>query len=86
MISALRAIWQVFLHAFRKRETIQYPEKKVYLAPRYRGRIVLSRDPDGEVLEGVLHAVAGECARRSHPPVLLTEIRQVGVADRPLLG
>ncbi len=33
---------------FHKRETVQYPEEKVYLAPRYRGRIILSRDPDGE--------------------------------------
>ena len=32
---------------FHKRETVQYPEEKPYLAPRYRGRIILSRDPDG---------------------------------------
>jgi len=44
----LRSIWYVFLHAFQKRVTVQYPEEKPYLAPRYRGRIVLSRDPDGE--------------------------------------
>jgi NADH-quinone oxidoreductase subunit I len=25
-----------------------YPEEPVYLPPRYRGRIVLTRDPDGE--------------------------------------
>ena len=25
-----------------------YPEKKPYLPPRYRGRIVLTRDPDGK--------------------------------------
>ncbi len=48
MISILRTIWEVFLHMFRKRETVQYPEKKNYLAPRWRGRIILSRDPDGE--------------------------------------
>lgn len=47
MFSVLRSIWTVFLHAFRKRETVQYPEEKPYLAPRYRGRIILSRDPDG---------------------------------------
>ena len=28
-------------------ETVQYPEEMPYLAPRYRGRIVLTRDPDG---------------------------------------
>lgn len=49
MLSALRAIWVVFLHAFSRRRTIPYPEKKAYLAPRWRGRIVLSRDPDGEL-------------------------------------
>lgn len=32
---------------FRKRATVQYPDEKPYLPPRYRGRIVLSRDPDG---------------------------------------
>ena len=37
-----------FSAAFQPRETIQYPEEKPYLPPRYRGRIILSRDPDGE--------------------------------------
>lgn len=48
MLSILRSIWEVLKHTFHKRVTIQYPEEKVYLAPRYRGRIILSRDPDGE--------------------------------------
>ncbi|HVO60681.1 MAG TPA: NADH-quinone oxidoreductase subunit NuoI [Terriglobales bacterium] len=48
MFSMLRSMWYVFLHAFQRRVTVQYPEEKPYLAPRYRGRIVLSRDPDGE--------------------------------------
>lgn len=43
----LRTIWDVFLHAFHKRVTVQYPEQKIALPPRYRGRIILSRDPDG---------------------------------------
>jgi NADH-quinone oxidoreductase subunit I len=47
MFSILRTIWYVFLHSFQKRVTVQYPEEKPYLAPRYRGRIILSRDPDG---------------------------------------
>ncbi len=33
---------------FRKRETVQYPDEKRTLPPRWRGRIVLTRDPDGE--------------------------------------
>src|SRR5690242_21451576 len=47
MFSLLRSLWEVFLHAFHKRITVQYPDEKPYLAPRYRGRIVLTRDPDG---------------------------------------
>ena len=48
MNSLLKSVWLVFLHMFHKRETIQYPEEKIYLPPRFRGRIILSRDPDGE--------------------------------------
>ena len=47
MLSMLRSIWEVFLHMFRRRETVLYPEVRPYLPPRWRGRIVLSRDPDG---------------------------------------
>lgn len=46
--SILRGIWNVFLHTFHKRVTVLYPEQKPYLAPRYRGRIILARDPDGK--------------------------------------
>jgi len=48
LASALRSIRMVFLHMFHKRETVQYPDEKPYLPPRWRGRIVLTRDPDGE--------------------------------------
>ncbi len=48
MLSLLVTLWRVFLHAFHKRETVQYPDEMPYLAPRYRGRIILSRDPDGQ--------------------------------------
>jgi NADH-quinone oxidoreductase subunit I len=47
MLSLLRTAWNIFLHAFRPRVTNQYPEQPAYLAPRWRGRIVLTRDPDG---------------------------------------
>ena len=47
IFSIIKTIWTVFLHAFRKRVTIQYPEERPYLPPRWRGRIILSRDPDG---------------------------------------
>jgi NADH-quinone oxidoreductase subunit I len=41
-------MWIVFKHTWAKRVTVQYPEEKPYLAPRWRGRIVLTRDPDGQ--------------------------------------
>jgi NADH-quinone oxidoreductase subunit I len=47
LFSILKGIWVILSHTFRKRETVQYPEEKPYLPPRYRGRIILSRDPDG---------------------------------------
>lgn len=48
MLSILRSMWGVFLHTFRKPITVEYPEEKPVLPPRWRGRIILSRDPDGE--------------------------------------
>ena len=48
MLSTLRTLWEVARHLFSRRITVQYPEEKPYLAPRWRGRIVLSRDPDGK--------------------------------------
>ena len=48
MRTILKSLWLVFRHATHKRNTVQYPEQQPYLPPRYRGRIVLSRDPDGE--------------------------------------
>ena len=47
MLSVLNSLWVVFRHMFRRRVTIQYPEQRPYLPPRWRGRIILSRDPDG---------------------------------------
>lgn len=47
MWTHLRSIWLVFLHAFRKRETVLYPEVMPSIPPRWRGRIILSRDPEG---------------------------------------
>ena len=47
MFSLVKGIWAVFMHMFRPRVTVEYPEKKAYVPPRWRGRIILSRDPDG---------------------------------------
>ncbi len=46
--SNLRTIWLTFLRIFQKPITVQYPDEMPVLAPRYRGRIVLTRDPDGK--------------------------------------
>ncbi|TAK60856.1 NADH-quinone oxidoreductase subunit NuoI [Methylobacter sp.] len=48
MLSQLRSLWEVLKHTFVKPDTVEYPEQKPALSPRYRGRIVLTRDPDGE--------------------------------------
>jgi len=46
--SLLRSMWIVLKHSTAKRVTVLYPEVMPKLAPRWRGRIVLTRDPDGE--------------------------------------
>ena len=48
MWNSLKTMWIIFLHMFRPRVTIQYPDEKPVIPPRWRGRIILSRDPDGE--------------------------------------
>jgi NADH-quinone oxidoreductase subunit I len=49
--SDIRAVCTGFLttlrHIFRRPVTIRYPEEKRTPFPRYRARIVLTRDPDG---------------------------------------
>ncbi len=47
MLSQVRTLWLVLRHLLRRPVTIQYPEQKVKLPARWRGRIVLTRDPDG---------------------------------------
>ncbi len=45
--STMRTIFNVFTFLFKPKVTVQYPEQRTDLPPRWRGRIVLSRDPDG---------------------------------------
>lgn len=47
MLGLLKSLWVVLRYGFHKRVTIQYPEHQAYMPPRFRGRIILSRDPDG---------------------------------------
>ena len=48
MWSNIRTLALALSHTFTKKDTVEYPDQMPYLAPRYRGRIVLTRDPDGE--------------------------------------
>jgi len=48
LYSNVKTCWDVFIHIFKKGDTVEYPDEMPYLAPRFRGRIILSRDPDGE--------------------------------------
>ncbi len=48
MLSQIKTLWTILQHTFTKADTVQYPEEMPYLPPRYRARIVLTRDPDGE--------------------------------------
>ncbi|MCH5373234.1 MAG: NADH-quinone oxidoreductase subunit NuoI [Planctomycetes bacterium] len=48
MFALLRSIANVFLHLFRRKVTVEYPEEKAKLPARWRGRIILSRDPGGQ--------------------------------------
>ena len=47
MLSLLKAVATVIPHLFRRRDTVLFPEERPQLPPRYRGRIVLTRDPEG---------------------------------------
>ena len=44
----LVTLWLVFTHLFKKKDTVEYPDVMPYMFPRWRGRIILTRDPDGE--------------------------------------
>lgn len=46
--TTLRSIWMIGMQAFNKRETRMYPDVPVKTPARFRGRIVLTRDPNGD--------------------------------------
>jgi len=48
LATQLQTLWLVLKHSVTRADTVQYPEQQPRLYPRYRGRIVLTRDPDGE--------------------------------------
>lgn len=48
LISQVVSLWKVFMHIFVETDTVQYPEQHPHMFSRWRGRIILTRDPDGE--------------------------------------
>ncbi len=44
----LKGLWIVGKRTVQRPITVQYPDEKPYFPPRFRGRIVLTRDPDGK--------------------------------------
>ncbi|QCI19264.1 NADH-quinone oxidoreductase subunit NuoI [Buchnera aphidicola] len=48
LLSQLRSLLLILFHLFKKPETQNYPEDTVNLSQRYRGRIILTRDPNGK--------------------------------------
>ena len=55
--SIVRSLWMVFSHITRKRDTILYPEvpAEQIVPPRFRGRIILTRDPDDTTTKAWRH-------------------------------
>lgn len=47
-LTQIRSIWMIGINIFFKSETHLYPDEKVYLSPRYRGRVILTRNADGQ--------------------------------------
>ena len=48
MFSQVRTLWKILQHTFTRIDTVEYPDEMPLLYPRYRGRIILTKDPDGE--------------------------------------
>ncbi|OGU12752.1 MAG: NADH-quinone oxidoreductase subunit I [Geobacteraceae bacterium GWC2_58_44] len=48
-------------HMFRRPVTVQYPEEKRTMPPRFRGSIVLTRDPDGGERCVACYLCSGAC-------------------------
>ncbi|USS94242.1 NADH-quinone oxidoreductase subunit NuoI [Buchnera aphidicola] len=47
IFSQIQSIFLIFMNSFSNRETKLYPEEQVKLSPRYRGRIILTKNKDG---------------------------------------
>jgi len=54
-------LWTTWKHMLRPTLTIQYPEEKRTPPPRYRARMVLTKDPDGEERCVACYLCSGAC-------------------------
>ncbi len=57
----IEPFWITLRNMLRKPVTRQYPEEMPELAPRYRGRLILTRDPDGEERCVACHLCSAIC-------------------------
>lgn len=64
--SIFSGMWFTFKHMFRKRVTLEYPEKKVELGPEFRGRPVLVAE------NGKERCVACGLCARACPPLAIS--------------
>jgi len=48
LFNSLRLMRHYLSRTFSRKVTIEYPDEMPRIPPRWRGRIILSRDPDGE--------------------------------------
>ena len=57
----LQPFWITLRNMFRRPVTRQYPEEKPQLSPRYRARLILTRDPDGNERCVACHLCSAAC-------------------------
>lgn len=57
----VQPFWVTLRYLFKKPVTIEYPEQKRQPYPRYRARMVLTRDPDGEERCVACHLCSAAC-------------------------
>jgi len=57
----LQPFWVTLRYLFKRPVTISYPEQKRTPPPRYRARMILTRDPDGEERCVACHLCSAAC-------------------------
>jgi NADH-quinone oxidoreductase subunit I len=57
----IQPFWVTLRNLFRKPVTVQYPEERQQLSPRYRARLILTRDPDGNERCVACHLCSAAC-------------------------